>query len=73
METSTNEIYVKAAGSSAHDATRRKLIEAGIEIFGVYGYEAATTRMLSKAAKVNLGAIPYHFGSKEGLYHAVVQ
>ena len=55
------------------DETRRKLIAAGLDVFGHYGFEAATTRMLSKTAGVNLAAIPYHFGGKEGLYQAVVE
>lgn len=58
---------------SGRDETRQKLIDAGIEVFGDHGYEAATTRMLARAADANLAAIPYHFGGKEGLYHAVVQ
>lgn len=65
-------IHVKSA-APGRDETRQKLIQAGIEVFGRYGYEAATTRMLARAAGVNLAAIPYHFGGKEGLYHAVVQ
>nr|WP_319392693.1 CerR family C-terminal domain-containing protein [uncultured Desulfobacter sp.] len=55
------------------DETRQRLINAGVEIFGRCGYEAATTRMFAEAAEVNLAAIPYHFGSKEGLYHAVIE
>lgn len=53
--------------------TRQKLIEAGVEIFGRYNFEATSTRMLKDRAGVNLAAIPYHFTSKEGLYHAVVR
>lgn len=61
--------------SSTHvgDETRQRLIEVGIEVFGRLGHEAATTRMLAEAAGVNLAAIPYHFGGKEGLYQAVVK
>ncbi len=55
------------------ERTREKLIEAGVEIFGRYNFEATTTRMLADRAGVNLAAIPYHFRSKEGLYHAVVR
>jgi TetR/AcrR family transcriptional regulator, regulator of cefoperazone and chloramphenicol sensitivity len=54
------------------ERTRQRLIEAGVEIFGRYNFEATTTRMLADRAGVNLAAIPYHFNSKEGLYHAVV-
>ena len=55
------------------ERTRQKLIEAGVEIFGRYNFEATTTRMLADHAVVNLAAIPYHFKNKEGLYRAVVR
>lgn len=53
--------------------TRRRLIEAGIEVFGSSGFEAASTRHIADKAGVNLAAIPYYFGSKEGLYRAVAE
>ena len=53
--------------------TRQKLIEAGIRLFGLHGFEATGTRSLAAAAGVNLAAIPYHFGGKEGLYQAVLR
>jgi TetR/AcrR family transcriptional regulator, regulator of cefoperazone and chloramphenicol sensitivity len=52
---------------------KRRLIEAGLEIFGVYNLEGATTRQLAKRADTNQAAIPYYFGGKEGLYLAVIQ
>ena len=52
--------------------TRRRLVEAAIEIFARHGYEGASTRALAERAGVNLPAIPYYFGSKEGLYRAAV-
>lgn len=55
------------------EEARRQLIEAGIEVFALYGYEAASTRMIVEKAGVNLAAIPYYFGSKEGLYRAVAE
>lgn len=51
---------------------REKLIQAGIKIFGTYGYEGASTRELTKEAGVNISAIPYYFVNKEGLYAAVL-
>jgi AcrR family transcriptional regulator len=44
-----------------------------VELFGRLGLEGATTRELARAAGQNIAAIPYHFGSKEGLYLAVAQ
>jgi AcrR family transcriptional regulator len=55
------------------EATRRRLVEAGLELFGRQGYEAVTTRALAEAAGVNQAAIPYHFGGKEGVYRAVAE
>jgi TetR/AcrR family transcriptional regulator, regulator of cefoperazone and chloramphenicol sensitivity len=53
------------------DDVRLKLLDAAIEVFGRHGFDGATTRMLSGTAGVNLQAIPYYFGGKEGLYLAV--
>jgi AcrR family transcriptional regulator len=52
---------------------RHRLIRAGLEVFGHYSFDGATTRMLASEAGVNLAGIPYYFGSKEALYHAVLQ
>jgi len=53
------------------DQTREKLVLAAIDVFGRYGFDATTTRILARAAGVNQQAIPYYFGGKEGLYLAV--
>ncbi len=53
------------------DETRAHLIEAGLRLFGRLGYEAVPTRMLAREAGVNLAAIAYHFGGKQGLFDAV--
>ena len=49
-----------------------RLLEAGVDVFGKHGFDAATTRMIAQKANVNIAAIPYYFSGKEGLYHAVV-
>ncbi len=49
-----------------------RLIEAAIDIFGNVGYDTATTRVIAKAAKVNIAAIPYYYKGKEGLYRAII-
>lgn len=53
--------------------TRRRILDTAIEVFAAIGYEAASTRALAERADVNLPAIPYYFGSKEGLYRAVIE
>ena len=49
-----------------------RLLEAGVDVFGKHGFDAATTRMIAQKAGVNIAAIPYYFNGKQGLYHAVV-
>ncbi len=53
--------------------TRRRILETALEIFAAEGYEGASTRYLAERAGVNLPAIQYYFGSKEGLYRAVIE
>jgi len=53
-------------------SAKERLLEAALDTFGRYGYEAATTRMIAKEAGVNIAAIPYYFNGKEGLYMAVI-
>lgn len=54
-------------------ATREKLLTAGLRLFAVKGFEAVGTRELAAAAGVNIAAIAFHFGGKEGLYGEVVR
>jgi AcrR family transcriptional regulator len=60
-----------ARGSA--EETRRRLIEAALVTFGRFGFDGASTREIAKRASVNLAAIPYHFGGKEGLHRAVAE
>jgi AcrR family transcriptional regulator len=54
-------------------ATRDKIIKAASRAFARDGYEGASIRAIVAEADVNQAAINYHFGSKEGLYRAVLQ
>ncbi|MDK8180220.1 CerR family C-terminal domain-containing protein [Paenibacillus sp. UMB4589-SE434] len=55
------------------DSTQTRLLEAGLRIFGLHGYEGVRTRTLADEAGVNQSAIPYYFGGKKGLYLAVTR
>jgi AcrR family transcriptional regulator len=59
--------------SHAPEETKRRLVEAGLELFGRYSFDGVSTRDLADRADVNLAAIQYYFGSKEGLYLAVAR
>jgi AcrR family transcriptional regulator len=53
--------------------TRLRILQAALHVFASQGYEGASTRTLARQAGVNLPALQYYFGSKEGLYRAVVE
>lgn len=55
------------------EATRRRLVEAAVRVFGDSGYDAAGTRQLAEAAEANQAAIPYYFGGKDGLHRAAAE
>lgn len=53
--------------------TRQRLIDASTEMFVEQGFGATTVRDIATRAGANIAAVNYHFGSKEGLYAAVIQ
>jgi TetR/AcrR family transcriptional regulator len=55
------------------EATQRRLLEAGAELFAEIGYEAATLERLAEAAGVTKAMVRYHFEDKGGLYRAVLE
>ena len=54
-------------------ATKDQILDAAERLFAARGFEAASLRQLTAAAGVNLAAVHYHFGSKEGLIRAVFE
>ncbi len=48
-------------------------MNAAVSAFAEHGFEAASVRDITAKAKVNQGAITYHFGGKDGLYRAVLE
>ena len=55
------------------EETRSRILDAALELFAASGFEGASTRTIAERAEVNLPAIQYYFGSKEGLYRAVLE
>lgn len=55
-----------------NDSTPAALLQAAHAIFAERGFQASSIRAITAAAGANLGAVTYHFGSKEALYHAVL-
>jgi AcrR family transcriptional regulator len=62
----------RPAGQGRGEDTRRRILETALHVFATEGYEGASTRQLAEQAGVNLPAIQYYFGSKEGLFRAVI-
>lgn len=52
--------------------TKTRILTAAARHFGVYGYEGASLRNILTEASANSAAANYHFGSKAGLYKAVI-
>jgi AcrR family transcriptional regulator len=52
--------------------TRERLLDHATTLFSLKGYDGVSTRDISKAAGTTLPSIAHHFGSKEGLYQAVL-
>lgn len=51
--------------------TKSAILDAAERAFADHGFEATSLRRIIAAAKVNVAAIHYHFGSKEALIEAV--
>jgi|SRR5664280_637658 len=53
-------------------ATRAQILQVAGRIFAAKGFERATSREVCIAAGINMAAVNYHFGGKDGLYDAVL-
>ena len=60
-------------GTKGAERTREALIDAGTDLFGRLGFAGASTREIAGRAGVNIAAIAYHFGGKEGLRLACIE
>src|SRR4051812_24305730 len=52
--------------------TRDRILERAGELFAATGYGETTSKAIATAARVDLASINYHFGSRTGLYQAVL-
>ena len=51
--------------------TKQRILDAAEHLFATDGYHATSLRSITHAAKVNLAAVNYHFGSEDELIRAV--
>ena len=53
--------------------TEEKIIECAGQLIAEKGFASVTSKEICRAAGVNLAAVNYHFGSRGGLYLAVLE
>jgi len=58
---------------SLSSSTAERLLITSRRLFAEHGYAGASVRQITARAHANLGAVTYHFGSKEQLYQAVLE
>src|ERR1700759_960295 len=57
--------------TSPHYSTKQRILDSAEALFARHGFAGASLRQVTAAAKVNLAAVNYHFGSKENLINEV--
>lgn len=62
-----------AQGDVEGNETCRRLIAVAAEEFARHGFASTRVRHIVDAAQVNLAAVNYYFGGKEGLYRATLK
>lgn len=55
----------------ASNETKVRLLDAAEQLFAEHGLDGVSLRSIAAAAHVDVALIPYHFGSKLGLFKAV--
>lgn len=61
-----------ANGDKTANPTRERTLRASEALFLEHGYDGTSLRMITAKARVNLAAVNYHFGGKEGLFQAML-
>ncbi len=54
-------------------STKERILNVAERLFAVQGLDSTSLRQITREAEVNLAAVNYHFGSKEGLIQAAFQ
>jgi len=52
--------------------TKEQILDVAERLFAEHGFAGTSLRSVVREAEVNLASVHYHFGSKEGLFRAVV-
>jgi AcrR family transcriptional regulator len=68
-KTKTDVVKEKAS----HEDTSSRILSTATRLFAAQGYDGTSTKDICEKAGVNIAAIHYHFGSKENLYHSIIE
>lgn len=58
---------------SRGEATRQKIVDAAVRVFGDKGFDAASTREIAREAGLEQGLLTYHFKNKDALWRAAAE
>jgi AcrR family transcriptional regulator len=64
---------VEAPTSTEEAGARERLLRVAARLFAEHGFNGVSVRTITAAAGVNLAAVSYYFGSKEGLLAAIYE
>lgn len=64
--------YILGKRAETAEATRRRILDATIELYRERGIPATTLKAVAERADVSRGSILHHFGSADGLFGAVL-
>ncbi|MDF0605270.1 TetR family transcriptional regulator [Neisseriaceae bacterium TC5R-5] len=70
IETVATQPLVSLSEADRHE-TALQIMNVAEQLFAESGFNGVPLRLLTKEAGVNLAAVNYHFGSKEGLFEAI--
>ena len=65
-------LSTSAAAENTESGTKSAILAAAERLFAEHGVQGASMRAITSEAGVNLAAVNYHFGSKEGLVQALL-
>jgi AcrR family transcriptional regulator len=63
----------KRRSSANEKNARERILQAAREVFTLYSFKTASTRMIAKQAGVEHPMIHYYFGSKEKLFYEIAE
>jgi len=54
------------------ESNKARILNAARRLFGEYGFQGTTTRMIAKEVGIDISTLYYHWGEKADLYEAVI-